>query len=149
MTLIIERADPDVARELIVEYARATGVDLSFQHFDDEIASLQTFYELLLLARWDGAAAGCVALRRIDGETSEMKRLYVRAPYRGKEIGRALAVRIIDEAGRRGYRRMRLDTLPTMRTALGLYRSLGFVEIPAYRFNPIEDSTYMELTIAR
>ena len=149
MTLAIEPAEPQLARELILEYAAATGVDLSFQGFHDEIASLPTFYEAMFIARWDGDPAGVIALRRIDDQTCEMKRLYVRPAFRGKNAGRALVERLIDEARVRGYARMRLDTLPTMTAALDLYRSLGFVEIAPYRYNPVEGSTYMELTIAR
>ena len=146
MTLSIAAAAPELARELILEYA--SGLDLSFQDFDHEIASLGTFYEAMFVARWDGEPAGCVALRRIDATTCEMKRLYVRRQFRGKQIGRALAERIICEARQRGYARMRLDTLPTMTEARDLYRSLGFVDIAPYRFNPIEGSAFMELLIA-
>jgi len=142
---VIERADPGVARELILEYAASTGVDLSFQNFQHEIDNLSTFYEAIFVAE---QAAGCVALRRIDDEVCEMKRLYVRPQFRGRDIGRALAERVIEEAKQRGFKRMRLDTLPSMTSAMELYRSLGFVEIAPYRFNPVEGSKYMELTIA-
>jgi len=145
---VIERADPDTARELILEYAASTGVDLSFQNLDDEIASLATFYDAIFVAMEAAGPAGCVALRRIDDTTCEMKRLYVRAAFRGKDIGRDLVQRVIDEARTRGYKRMRLDTLPTMTSAVKLYRSFGFEEIAPYRHNPIEGSKYMELTIA-
>jgi ribosomal protein S18 acetylase RimI-like enzyme len=147
--LTIIPGETDLVRELILEYASGTGVDLSFQNFQDEIATLQTFYEATWLAFVDGKPAGCVALRRLDGETCEMKRLYVRTQFRGQNIGHALALHIIDEARGRGYRRMRLDTLPAMTTALKLYRSLGFVEIDPYRFNPYEGSVFMELTIRK
>ncbi len=142
---MIERADPAIARELILEYAASTGVDLSFQNLSDEIAALDTFYEAIFVA---DETAGCVALRKIDNETCEMKRLYVRPQFRGRNIGRDLVARVIEEARTRGYKRMRLDTLPTMTAAMELYRSFGFVEIAPYRHNPVEASKYMELTIA-
>jgi ribosomal protein S18 acetylase RimI-like enzyme len=142
---VIERASPDVARALILEYASSLGVDLAFQHIEEELATLPDFYEAMFVA---DDAAGFVALRRIDAETCEMKRLYVRAEFRGRDLGRSLALHVIDEARSRGYKRMRLDTLPTMQSAMSLYRSLGFVEIEPYRFNPVEGSKYMELTIA-
>lgn len=139
----------DEPRELFLEYARALGIDLSFQDFDEEIASLPGDYELILLARDNDALAGCVALRPLGENICEMKRLYVRPQFRARAIGRALAERIIAEARRRGHTRMRLDTLPTMHQAIPLYRSLGFVEIPPYRFNPIEGSKFMELELRR
>lgn len=137
----------DDVRALFLEYASALGVDLSFQHFDDELAQLETFYETILVARWNGELAGCVALRKLEDMICEMKRLYVRAAYRQYGVGRALAERIIDVARRRGYRAMRLDTLPSMGSAMRLYESLGFVDIAPYRFNPIEGTRFLELSL--
>src|SRR3954463_11825437 len=108
--LRVELADLAIAHELILEYARATDLDLSFQGFGEEIQHLDTHYEAIFLARWHDDPTGCVALRRIDEETSEMKRLYVPPAFRGKDVGRALAVRVIEEARGRGFRRMLLDT---------------------------------------
>jgi ribosomal protein S18 acetylase RimI-like enzyme len=139
--------DFTIVRELITEYANSLGVDLSFQDLDREIASLDTFYELILLARDDHRVAGCVALRRIDYETCEMKRLYVRPSFRGINLGRQVATHIIDAAHERGYKRMRLDTLPTMSAAIPLYESLGFVEIESYRFNPVAGTRFLELNL--
>jgi ribosomal protein S18 acetylase RimI-like enzyme len=136
--------DLAVVRELITEYANALGVDLSFQDLDHELATLDEFYELILIAE---PAAGCVALRRIDDSICEMKRLYVRPAFRGHNLGRRLAEQIIDDARQRGYKRMRLDTLPTMLAAIPLYQALGFVEIAPYRFNPIAGTRFMELAL--
>ncbi len=145
---MIERAaDANVVRELLLEYAAALDVDLSFQDFDHELATLDTYYELMLVARVDDRLAGCVALRRIDDETCEMKRLYVRPAFRGQDLGRALVAAIIDEACQRGYARMRLDTLPSMTSAMALYESLGFRDIEAYRFNPVAGTRFMELLL--
>ncbi len=154
----------DQARELFLEYADALEIDLSFQNFDEEFASLPGEYappggRLLLAyvveqpggtARGSGESAqlaGCGALRRIDADTCEMKRLYVRPAFRGQAIGRALAGALIDAAREIGYARMRLDTLPSMREAAVLYRSLGFREIPPYRFNPVAGALFMELSL--
>ncbi|HEX9163368.1 MAG TPA: GNAT family N-acetyltransferase [Thermoanaerobaculia bacterium] len=148
--LRIERAtDMSLVRELLEEYGRSTHVDLSFQNFDHELRTLPHEYDPILVAWLDDALAGCVALRRIDGETCEMKRLYVRPAFRGRALGRTLADAIIAEARQRGFARMRLDTLPSMREAMSLYESLGFVDIDAYRFNPIAGSRYMELDLHR
>jgi ribosomal protein S18 acetylase RimI-like enzyme len=130
-------------RTLFLEYAHSIGVDLSFQNFDEELASLPGDYDPILVAHWDGELAGCVAMHPF-GDVCEMKRLYVRPQFRAHKIGRALALRIIDEARTRDYRAMRLDTLPTMQGAMRLYESLGFVDIEPYRYNPIEGTRFLE-----
>ena len=147
MITIAPADDIPIVRELINEYATSLGVDLSFQDLDHELAKLESFYDLILVARDDERVAGCVALRRIDDAICEMKRLYVRPAFRGNDLGRKLAKRVIDEARKRRYERMRLDTLPSMTAAIPLYQSLGFVEIEAYRFNPIEGTRFMELAL--
>ena len=129
-------------RTLLREYADGLEVDLSFQDFDSELADPLGFYELVLLAN-----EGCVALRRIDERTCEMKRLYVRPSARGSGLGRRLAEAVIAEARGRGYSRMLLDTLPTMTAARGLYLSLGFRETEPYRYNPVPGSSFLEFEL--
>jgi ribosomal protein S18 acetylase RimI-like enzyme len=148
MLRIEPATDMDVAREIFAEYGHSTGFDLEFQHFARELATLPGDYDPILLARWDEHVAGCVALHEIGDGVCEMKRLYVRPAFRGHAIGRSLAERIIEIARVRGHRAMRLDTLPSMRDAMGLYESLGFRDIEPYRFNPIEGSRYMELELS-
>ena len=139
------------ARALLLEYAESLDVDLSFQKFDQELSEFPGNYMLptgaLLLATRDGHLAGSVATRRLDGETCEMKRLYVRPDFRGLGIGRDLAAAIIDAARDLSYRKMRLDTLPGMDDARGLYRTLGFREIAAYYENPVPGTRYLELEL--
>jgi ribosomal protein S18 acetylase RimI-like enzyme len=101
----------------------------------------------LLLALWDGETAGCSALRKIENGICEMKRMYVRPRYRGKGIGREMAVRLLELARLTGYERMRLDTIDTMTEATALYGSLGFTEIKPYRYNPIKGAKYMEIVL--
>lgn len=139
-------------RDLFVEYANSLGFSLCFQSFDRELAGLPGDYSpprgRLLLAEWDGAPAGCVALHPLDSEICEMKRLYLRPHYRGKGLGRTLVQRVIGEAREIGYRRMRLDTVePRMKDAVALYRRFGFNEIPPYRENPIAGAMYLELEL--
>jgi putative acetyltransferase len=135
-------ADADLVRSLFRKYADELRIDLSFQGFEEELADPFAVYELVLLA--DG---GCVALRPFDGETCEMKRLYVRPAARGSGLGRRLAEAIIAEARARGYSRMLLDTLPSMATARALYATLGFRETEPYRYNPVPGTIFLELTL--
>jgi ribosomal protein S18 acetylase RimI-like enzyme len=148
----------EAVRTIFREYARSLGIDLGFQQFDDELATLPGKFAAprgrVLLASSDAAASadgivGCVAMRPIDDTTCEMKRLYVRPAGRGLHVGRELATRICATAREAGYRRMRLDTLPTMQAALGLYASLGFEPIDAYVFNPIPGAIFLECDLTR
>jgi ribosomal protein S18 acetylase RimI-like enzyme len=144
--------DLAAARELFQEYADSLGFDLGFQGFERELDEIPGEYApprgRLILARLGAAAVGCVAFRPIEADCCEMKRLYVRPASRGSGAGRALARAAIGAAQRAGYERMRLDTVPQMKEARRLYRSLGFREIEPYRFNPIPGTAYMEIALA-
>jgi putative acetyltransferase len=153
LKIIKAHAEGDVlqVRELFKEYEASLGVSLCFQGFEKELASLPGEYAppegRLLLALWDGHLAGCVALRKDDQDACEMKRLYVRPQFRGKGVGRTLAHAIIAEAKEIGYKKMRLDTLPSMKAAIALYQSLSFQPAASYRHNPIEGAIFMELAL--
>lgn len=155
LTTPSEPADLDTVRALFREYAEGLGVDLHFQAFDAELASLPGEYApprgALLLALVDGAVAGCCALRPLDScdypNASEMKRLYVRKAFRGFGLGRQLAEATLDAARQAGYASVLLDTLDDMESARALYTGLGFEEIPPYYHNPLPGSHYLKADI--
>lgn len=124
---------------------------LDLQHYDDETAHLEHKYGppegRLYLARWDGAAAGCGGLRKLDGGRCELKRLYVRPAFRGRRIGEALLRQLIGDARAVGYRSLLLDTLPFMDSALRLYRRFGFSEIPRCNDSPLDSTIYLGLDL--
>jgi len=136
------------ARNLFQEYANSLDIDLCFQDFDNELRTIhQQYYKpkgALLLAYENEVAIGCVGLRELDKENSELKRMFVKTGYRGYSIGQKLLEQIINIARQLKYKKILLDTLPSMARAQKLYHSFGFSEIPSYRFNPIEGAVFME-----
>lgn len=144
-------ADMGAIRGLIEEYMASMALDLCFQGIDEELKTLPGKYSepdgALLVAKAGGALCGCVALKKIGDGICEMKRLFVRDAYKGRGVGKKLALMIIEEARAKGYRLMRLDTLKSMRPALSLYGSLGFRETGAYVYNPLEGAVYLEKTL--
>ena len=157
ITLIAVRSADDArvedARRLLLEYVESLGVDLSFQNFEQELAEFPAGYlppsGTLLLAHVGEGLAGSIAMRGLDANVCEMKRLYVRPGFRGHGVGRILAVAVIEAAKGIGYSFMRLDTLPGMEDAQRLYAALGFHEIDAYYENPVPGTRYLELDLRR
>ena len=145
--------DITTARQLIEEYAAWLEFKLCFQGFEEEMRSMPGKYAppagRLLLALWDGKSAGVIALRPLEEPgVCEMKRLYVRPEFRGHQIGRILAERVIAEAAEIGYSRMRLDTISgKMDSAIAMYRALGFAEINPYYQTPVGETLFMELAL--
>jgi GNAT superfamily N-acetyltransferase len=152
-------AELEVVRSLFREYADSLGFDLGFQGFEEELAGLPGDYApprgrlLLAYAAAGGGRApvpaGCGALRPLEAGTGELKRMFVPPAFRGRGLGRRLAERLLAEARLSAFRRIRLDTIDTMKEALGLYRSLGFRDIPPYRYNPIPGAKYLELELGQ
>jgi GNAT superfamily N-acetyltransferase len=148
-------ADLAQAKALFREYAASLDVDLCFQDFGGELATLPGHYAPpsgeLLLAFVGDAPAGCGALRPFAGSSHagacEMKRLYVRPAFRGNSLGRMLAEALLDAARRAGYSAMLLDTLGRMTSARQLYASLGFEAIAPYYFNPLAGVHYLKANL--
>jgi putative acetyltransferase len=146
-----QQADFDRAKNLFIEYSQSLGFDLSFQHFEKELSNIQIQYYkpegALIIAQTDQQYVGCTGIRRLDAETAELKRMYVQPAYRGHQIGAELLRRAILAASHLQYKRIRLDTVETMKEAQQLYRSFGFYEIPPYRYNPVSGTLYLEKII--
>jgi putative acetyltransferase len=142
----------DQARILFREYADRVDAPCCFATFESEVASLPGEYApptgRLFLARKGDEAAGCVAMRRHDPSSGEMKRLYVREAFRRDRLGRTLAKLVIAAAREQRYRRLLLDTLPKMQEAIALYRSLGFVERGPYSDQPTPGAIFLELRLS-
>lgn len=153
--LVIKQASSEEhfnqVQELFNEYADHLGFDLDFQNFQEELNTLTEIYAppegCVLLAFYKERLAGCVGLRKFEDDVCEMKRLYVRPKYRAKNIGKILSKVIINKAKEIGYKYMRLDTLPFMKEAIGLYSNVGFKEIRPYRYNPFENAKFFELKL--
>lgn len=141
------KADVADVKQIFFEYAEFLKVDLCFQDFEQEMKTFPAFYQLLLLARVDGAAAAAVGLKDLGEGVSEMKRLYARPEFQGLGLGTRLCDALINQARERGFKTMRLDTLKRLEIAISMYRKYGFVEIDKYYDNPESDVVYMELTL--
>lgn len=151
ITVTAPGPDLDAVRDLFLEYAGSLNFNRCFQDFESEVEGLPGAYApaggTLLLARIDGTVAGCVGVRPLDAGRCEMKRLYLREPFRGGGSGRALAERAFAFARSAGYARMTLDTLPQMVAAMRLYYDLGFVRCAPYYDNTPIHSTCLELVL--
>jgi ribosomal protein S18 acetylase RimI-like enzyme len=145
------RSDLELARQLIREYGRSLGVDLRFQDFEHELATLPGECAPPLgglWIAWVGASpAGCVGLRKWSRSDAEMKSLFVRSRFRRCGIGLRLINKVLEAARRAGYSEIRLDTLPSMRAAQALYTAVGFRFTQRYRVNPVPGARFMRLDL--
>lgn len=139
----------DIVRQLFVEYSDGLNENLCFQSFDEELENpLKKYGEpkgCLLVAYWNNDPAGCIAMQPLLAEeVCEMKRLYVRSQFRNKGIGNGLIKVLLEEAIKKGYKKMVLDTLKRLKPAIGLYVKYGFANTSAYYENPLDNVVYME-----
>ena len=137
--------------DMLVEADPKFKAYLDLQHYDDELKDLNKKYGppegRLYIAYCDGKPAGCIGLKRLNGTDCELKRLYVRPEFRGHHLSSRLIDIIISDARQIGYKRIRLDTLPPLKSAIHIYKKFGFYETPAYLDSPMEDSIYMCLDL--
>lgn len=141
-------ADFTAAGCLFHEYAETLGIDLSFQHFDQELLLLEAQYAppsgALLLIQSGNDYRGCAGIRKWEDAICELKRMYLRPEIRGMGLGKKLLTTAFETAIALGYKSMRLDSLPGMYEAIQLYRKSGFLDIPPYRINPVEGAVFLE-----
>ena len=136
---------------LFKEYAAWLGIDLSFQHFEEELENLKTMYNAaaggIILCKEAGSYIACVAVRRSTANAAELKRMFVQPAHQHKGIGKNLLEKAIALAVSCNYEYVRLDTLNHMTPAINLYKKNGFYEIPAYYHNPVSTAVYFERAI--
>lgn len=155
MIKLTEAKSPDefkIAIDLFKEYAIQIGVNLEFQNFSNEIENIESQYSrpkgVLFLANQEGNfPLGCCAIRELKDTICELKRMYLRKEGRGLGVGKQMLSKAIETARQMGYRKMRLDTLPSMTAAISLYQSVGFYDIEPYRYNPIPGTRYFEIDL--
>ncbi len=138
----------EAAAVLFRQYAGWLNIDLSFQHFEEELSQLKSMYAApfggIILCKENNEYAGCIAIRTIDADTAELKRMYVKPAFQKHGIGNMLLQDALTLARKYNYRRIRLDTLSNMLPAINLYKRNGFYEIPPYYFNPETTAVFFE-----
>lgn len=150
---ILANTDAEFEQAKIVfrEYADELCLDLSFQNFEEELKSIKTQYGKpdggILLIKSNEEIIGCIGVRKLENNIGELKRMYIKKAFRSKGFGKELLNKAIDLARELNYKKLRLDTLPTMNKAIKLYKEKGFVEIEAYRYNPVSGTIFFELEI--
>lgn len=137
------------SKKLMLEYSQTLGVSLCFQNFDKELANLHTLYAqpkgiMLLLGDEKGQYSGCVGIKYKTDDMCELKRLYLQDSKKGQGFGKMLLYEAFKYAKELGYKKMVLDTLPTMKTAIALYEKEGFRKIAPYYENPVEGAIFFE-----
>ena len=150
--IIEEGKELNVIRDLFREYEKELNEDICFQSFEEELKDPLKKYGPpsgdLILAYWEDAIAGCIALTKMkDSGACEMKRLYVKPSFRKNKIGKLLVEELLNSAKEKNYQKMRLDTFLKLQPAVHLYQQFGFENISAYYNNPLPGVLYMEKTL--
>ena len=150
---VIHPDEFEKGKNIFREYAQELPIDLSFQDFEKELKDIEKQYsrpEGVLFIAYDGEGktVGCFGIRKWAESICELKRMYINKSYRKKGIGKRFMSKSIEEAKALGYEKMRLDTLPSMHSAIKLYQKYGFYEIEPYRFNPIQGTKYFEVNLS-
>lgn len=145
------RQEFEDGKTLFQQYAQSLHFDLGFQQFDKELDTIATKYNApegaLILAYVNGKPIACIAVRQLEDQVAELKRMYVNPAWRGHQLGQRLLAAALTEAKKLRYRSIRLDTVPEMQSAIKLYHAFGFVVIDPYRYNPMPGAIYMEKTL--
>jgi putative acetyltransferase len=151
--LISEEEDFLKARNLFIEYANSLDFDLHFQNFDKELEEIDIQYNtpdgglILIIDSLTSKEVGCAGIRKSEENIAELKRMFIKEEHRNKGLGKELLQRAIELAKELGYKKIRLDTLDTMRSAIALYEKFGFRQTGAYRYNPHRNVRFYELLI--
>jgi carbonic anhydrase len=145
---VVSAKEYEAAAILFKEYANWLNIDLGFQKFEAELEGLENMYAEpfggIILCKAENDFIGCIAIRKIDEETAELKRMYVKPAFQKSGVGSNLLNRALALAKNFGYKKIRLDTLSNMLPAIELYKKNGFYEIPAYYYNPENTAVYFE-----
>ena len=145
--------DFEIAKNLFREYANSLNFDLDFQNFEAELNEIAVQYNkpfgglILVIDKSKKETIGCVGVRKFEKDIGELKRMYIKDVYRGRGLGKALLFQALSLSKELGYKKLRLDTVGTMKSAIALYQSVGFYEIEPYRYNPNEGVKYFEISI--
>lgn len=144
-------AQYDEGKRIFLAYATFLALDLEFQGFSKEMATLQEIYGApkgcLLLAKKGQEYIGAVGLREYVPGVAEMKRMFVFPEHQGIGAGNLLVEFLIEKAKELGYRSIKLDSIKALDKAHALYRKFGFREIEPYRHNPHPDAIFMERVV--
>ena len=149
---VISDKDYQTAVTLFKEYALEIDIDLEFQNFSKEIENIKNQYSrpqgiIFIVNGKKELALGCFGIRQLEDSICELKRMYLKSEARGLGIGKLMMEKAIEVGKELGYKKMRLDTLSTMSSAIRLYEKIGFYEIEPYRFNPMESAKYFEIEL--